>query len=73
MKYEHYFTYFYDGEEPIKYKVAEHAKFERDKAKMVLTFDLPLSKPKPVTRDSLRVLILTLVTSSTCRGHPIET
>ncbi|PMP44711.1 hypothetical protein BCS86_07180 [Vibrio splendidus] len=57
MKYEHYFTYFYDGEEPIKYQVAEHAKFERDKAKMVLTFDLPLSKPKPVTRDSLRVLI----------------
>lgn len=57
MMYEHYFTYFYDGEEPIKYQVAEHARFERDKAKMVLTFDLPLSKPKPVTRDSLRVLI----------------
>ncbi|NVN83585.1 MULTISPECIES: DUF1007 family protein [unclassified Vibrio] len=57
MMYEHYFTYFYDGEEPIKYQVAKHAKFERDKAKMVLTFDLPLSKPKQVTRDSLRVLI----------------
>ncbi|PTP12449.1 DUF1007 domain-containing protein [Vibrio sp. 10N.286.51.C3] len=57
MMYEHYFTYFYDGKEPIKYQVAEHAKFERDKAKMVLTFDLPLSKPKPVTRDSLRMLI----------------
>lgn len=57
MMYEHYFTYFYDGEEPIKYQVAEHAKFKRDKAKMILTFDLPLSKPKPVTRDSLRMLI----------------
>ena len=57
MMYEHYFTYFYDGGEPIKYQVAEHAKFKRDKAKMVLTFDLPLSKPKPVTRDSLRMLI----------------
>ncbi len=57
MMYEHYFTYFYDGEEPIKYQVAEHAKFKRDKAKMVLTFDLPLSKPKPVTRNSLRMLI----------------
>ncbi|MEZ8608321.1 MULTISPECIES: DUF1007 family protein [Vibrio] len=57
MMYEHYFTYFYDGEEPIKYQVVENAKFERDKAKMVLTFDLPLSKPKPVTRNSLRVLI----------------
>ncbi|MFA0055208.1 DUF1007 family protein [Vibrio echinoideorum] len=57
MMYEHYFTYFYDGEEPIKYQVAEHAKFKRDKAKMVLTFELPLSKPKSVTRGSLRMLI----------------
>lgn len=57
MMYEHYFTYFYDGEEPIKYKMAQHAKLERDKAKLVLTFDLPLSKPKTVTRDSLRLLV----------------
>ncbi|MDK9758795.1 DUF1007 family protein, partial [Vibrio sp. D173a] len=33
------------------------AKFERDKAKLVMTFDLPLSKPKAVTRDTLRLLI----------------
>lgn len=57
MMYEHYFTYFYDGETPIKYSVAENAKFERDKSKLVMTFELPLSKPKPVTRDSLRLLI----------------
>ncbi|WP_299695065.1 DUF1007 family protein [uncultured Vibrio sp.] len=57
MMSEHYFTYFYEGEQLIKYQVAEQAKFERDKAKMVLTFELPLAKPQPVTRDSLRVLI----------------
>lgn len=57
MMYEHYFTYFYDEETPIKYSVAKNAKFERDKAKLVMTFDLPLSKPKAVTRDSLRLLI----------------
>jgi len=57
MMYEHYFTYFYDEETPIKYSVAKNAKFERDKAKLVMTFELPLSKPKAVTRDTLRLLI----------------
>lgn len=57
MMYEHYFTYFYDEETPIKYSVAKNAKFERDKAKLVMTFELPVSKPKVVTRDTLRLLI----------------
>lgn len=57
MKYEHYFTYFYDGDNPIKYKVAHSEKLTRDRAKLVLSFELPLSKPKSVTRDSLRLLI----------------
>jgi len=57
MKYEHYFTYFYDGEEPIKYSVARSGSLKRDRAKLVLSFEIPLSKPKKVTRDSLRLLI----------------
>ncbi|MGR5145691.1 DUF1007 family protein [Photobacterium alginatilyticum] len=57
MKYEHYFTYFYDGDTPIKYKVAHSEKLTRDRAKLVLSFELPLSKPKPVTQDTLRLLI----------------
>lgn len=57
MKYEHYFTYFYDGDMPIRYKVAHSEKLTRDRAKLVLSFELPLSKPKPVTRESLRLLI----------------
>lgn len=57
MKYEHYFTYFYEGEEPIKYSVAHSQTLTREKAKLVLSFELPLSQPKPVTQDSLRLLI----------------
>ena len=57
MLYEHYFTYFYDGETPIRYKVAHSDTLTRDRAKLVLSFELPLSKPKPVTEDSLRLLI----------------
>ncbi|NOI17360.1 DUF1007 family protein [Vibrio coralliilyticus] len=57
MLYEHYFTYFYDGEAPIKYKVAQKGTLARNRSKLVLSFELPLSKPQPVTRDSLRLLI----------------
>ncbi|MDV6254266.1 DUF1007 family protein [Vibrio sp. EA2] len=58
MLYEHYFTYFYDGDMPIKYSVAHSEKLKRNRAKLVLSFELPLSKPTPVTRDSLRLLIM---------------
>ena len=57
MLYEHYFTYFYDGETPIKYKVAENNKMEQERSRLVLSFDIPLSKPMPVTKDSLRLLV----------------
>ncbi|PSU29072.1 DUF1007 family protein [Photobacterium lutimaris] len=57
MMYEHYFTYFYDGEEPIKYQLARYGKLTRDRARLVLTFELPLSKPQPVTADSLKLLV----------------
>jgi tRNA threonylcarbamoyladenosine biosynthesis protein TsaE len=57
LKYEHYFTYFYDSDTPIKYLEGHSAKLIRDKSKLVLSFDLPLSSPKPVTRDTLRLLI----------------
>ncbi len=57
MLYEHYFTYFYDGDTPIRYKIAQNAKLTRDRAKLVLSFELPLSKPKQITKDTLRLLI----------------
>ena len=57
LKYEHYFTYFYDGDTPIRYLPAHSDTLTRDKAKLVLSYELPLANPKPVTRDSLRLLI----------------
>lgn len=57
MKYEHYFTYFFDGDEPIKYYAAHSETLARNRAKLVMSFELPLAKPKAVTRDSLRLLI----------------
>lgn len=57
MKDEHYFTHFYDGEKTVKYGLARNAKMTRDKAKLVLSFEIPFTKPLPVTRDSLKLLI----------------
>ncbi|KLV07317.1 hypothetical protein ABT56_06710 [Photobacterium aquae] len=57
MKYEHYFTYFYDGDSPVKYRVAHSEKLTRDRSRLVLSFELPLSTPRAVTRDTLRLLI----------------
>lgn len=57
MMYEHYFTYFYDGNTPIKYKIASNDKMTRHKAKLVLSFELALSKPHPISSDSLKLLI----------------
>lgn len=57
MLYEHYFTYFYHKDTPIKYGVAHSGKLTRDGAKLVLSFDLPLSKPQPISAKTLRLLI----------------
>ncbi|WP_252724400.1 DUF1007 family protein [Vibrio hepatarius] len=57
MLSEHYFTYFYDGETPIKYHLALDQKLEREKSKLKLSFTLPLAKPKSLTRDTLRLLV----------------
>ncbi|WP_303629348.1 DUF1007 family protein [Photobacterium pectinilyticum] len=57
MMHEHYFTYFYDGEKPIKYQLARYGKLNRDRARLVLTFELPLAKPQLVTAESLKLLV----------------
>ncbi|WP_245798175.1 DUF1007 family protein [Vibrio ostreicida] len=56
MVSEDYFTYFYDGEKPVKYHRALDPKLERAKSKLKLSFTLPLARPKPLTRDTLRLL-----------------
>lgn len=54
---EHYFTYFYDGETPIKFAPNIHGKLTMDKTKLTLDFELPLSKPKLITEAPLKLLI----------------
>ena len=57
MRADHYFTFFYDEEEPIRYKTAKNAGLTQNRAKLTLTFDLPLAKPQPATGSLLRLLI----------------
>ncbi|MEC6813802.1 DUF1007 family protein [Photobacterium toruni] len=57
MKNSHYFTYFYDNDTPIKYRIPTGGELVKPRAKATLTFELPLSKPKPITKDSLKLLI----------------
>lgn len=53
----HYFTYFYDDQTPIKYKIARAGQLTQKKAKLMLSFELPLSKPKPLTASTLKLRI----------------
>ena len=57
MYNEHYFTYFYDGENPIRFKEAINTTLTQDRAKATLSFYLPLSKPQPATGNRIRLLI----------------
>jgi len=57
MLADHYFTYFYENEEPIRYKKAINAQLSQQKTRVTLSFYLPLSKPQPAVGDNLRLLI----------------
>ena len=57
MYNEHYFTYFYQGDDPIRYKKATNVKLTQQKAKVTLSFYLPLSKPQPALSNNLRLLV----------------
>lgn len=57
MHNQHYFTHFYDGKKSIDFKPAFDGKFSRNRARLVLTFHLPLFKPQPLTKDSLKLQI----------------
>jgi len=45
MYNEHYFTYLYNDNEPVRYKEARHPQLIQDGNKLVLSFELPLSIP----------------------------
>ncbi|MGB2078191.1 MAG: DUF1007 family protein [Vibrio sp.] len=57
MLAEHYFTYFYQGDNPIRYFEAENARYTLKQGKLTLSFELPLEKPQPVQGQSLKLLV----------------
>lgn len=57
MLTEHYFTYFYNGDAPIRYKKAINVTLTQQRAKVTLSFYLPLSIPQPAFGDHLRLLV----------------
>jgi len=57
LYHEHYFTYFYSVNEPIKYKRAIDAAITQDRSRITLHFTLPLSKPLQIDAQDLRLLI----------------
>jgi len=54
---EHYFTYLYDGNTPVKYKSAIYPQMLIDEDKIVLSFELPLSSPIAFAGKNLRLYI----------------
>lgn len=57
MKNEHYFTYFYDHNTPIRFKVVKTGHMYEKNNEAILSFELPLSHPQPLLKDGLRLLI----------------
>jgi len=57
LNVEHYFSYFYDGETPIKYAFSNQAVLKQNKTKLTLVFFLPLSKPKEIVNKSFKLLV----------------
>lgn len=57
MTVGHYLTYFYEDEAPIKYALAQNGMLRQDKIKLILTFELPLAKPKTLSEKPLKLLI----------------
>lgn len=54
---EHYFTYFYDGKEPIKYAFSNKGSLTQHGSKLTLDFFVPLSKPKTISNRPFKLAI----------------
>ena len=54
---EHYFTYFYDGDSPIKYSFSDQGVVTQHKRKLQLDFYLPLAKPELINNKVFRLLV----------------
>lgn len=54
---EHYFTYFYQNEQPIKYKVSPGGSLSQDRMKITLSFELPLATPLPLPKKPVALRV----------------
>jgi len=54
---QHYFTYFYDVDKPIKFTMSKNGKLSQKKLKLTLTFFLPLSKPHSIKHRTLELMV----------------
>lgn len=57
MLSQHYFTYFYDKQTPIRYQRVEKGKLTEDRGKATLIFTLPLAQPYPLNGHPLTLKI----------------
>ncbi|SQD76491.1 DUF1007 family protein [Moritella yayanosii] len=57
MTTNHYLTYFYEDDMPVKYALAENGTLEQDKIKATLSFYLPLAEPLLLSDNVLKLLI----------------
>lgn len=54
---EHYFTYLYDDETPVKYSFSNQGELTQNRTKLTLDFYLPLSETKDIKGHTLKLLI----------------
>ena len=57
MYNEHYFTYFYAEDSPIRFKVARYPQLIQKEDKLILSFEIPLSKPIAFAENNFKLFI----------------
>ena len=57
MYNEHYFTYFYANESPVRFKAARYPQLIRKQDKLILSFEIPLSKPVVFSQNNFKLFI----------------
>jgi len=57
MYNEHYFTYFYANESPVRFKAARYPQLIQKQNKLILSFEIPLSKPIDFAQNNFKLFI----------------
>lgn len=57
MASAHYFTYLYNLQKPVKYKIVTDAKLFKDKNELILEFEIILAKPLLIKNSAIKLLI----------------